>query len=582
MNNLYLVFEFYTNGYNIDILSVISLFSVLCAIFVIVSKNPIVSVLFLIGLFAGISSYLIIIGLTFIGLSYLIVYIGAVAKRIFKLFLFKLAAWERILLYEVHLMIHNFWAKYEGLLIFLEFIDCYLLNLLIYAIICSTPTPARSAVYYSAPLISQKSYQKKNKVANRKHYSTQVNNEKFLRWFTGFSDAEGNFNIIIYKDKLGNISSVSFRFKIELHVDDKNALIYIKKILNMGNDIAIYDHSCRFTVTHPKDIYKLIEIFDKYNLNTTKYLDYLDFKKAFKIYQERIKTVKDQEIFNIILNIKNGMNNNRSCWDFPVKHNIVITDYWLLGLIEGEGSFYLDRSKMEPILSITQSNIQHALMEKIKDYLIDKLGFDKYSLFKLNNSSHITIISEKARNNSKPLSVIRVKNTNVLNNYLIPYLDKMTFITKKGLDYNDFKVICKAIYDGVYRLENIKKLILKLSFSMNKYRLSTNSDIEKVQGLDSQELAEIIDAKPTIIHLKNGLQLDIISGKSINRRWTNCIFEIVKNIGEVSLATTLTEAAEIVGVDFRTLKKHLEADADKGEYVVIKIYKIKIVAVFNN
>lgn len=73
------MYEYYTNGYNIDILSVISLFSILCAIFVIVSKNPIVSVLFLIGLFAGISSYLIIIGLTFIGLSYLIVYIGAVS-----------------------------------------------------------------------------------------------------------------------------------------------------------------------------------------------------------------------------------------------------------------------------------------------------------------------------------------------------------------------------------------------------------------------------------------------------------------------------------------------------------------------
>ena len=79
MNNLYLVYEYYTNNYNIDILSVISLFSILCAVFVIVSKNPIVSVLFLIGLFAGISSYLIIIGLTFIGLSYLIVYIGAVS-----------------------------------------------------------------------------------------------------------------------------------------------------------------------------------------------------------------------------------------------------------------------------------------------------------------------------------------------------------------------------------------------------------------------------------------------------------------------------------------------------------------------
>ena len=53
---------------------------------------------------------------------------------------------------------------------------------------------------------------------------------------------------------------------------------------------------------------------------------------------------------------------------------------------------------------------------------------------------------------------------------------------------------------------------------MNNYRLSTNSDIEKLQGLVSQQLAEIIYAKPTIIHLKNGLQLDIISVKSINRR----------------------------------------------------------------
>ena len=68
-----------TNGYSVDIFTLISIFAVFCAISVIVSKNPIVSVLFLIGLFGSISSYLIIIGLTFIGLSYLIVYIGAVS-----------------------------------------------------------------------------------------------------------------------------------------------------------------------------------------------------------------------------------------------------------------------------------------------------------------------------------------------------------------------------------------------------------------------------------------------------------------------------------------------------------------------
>jgi len=50
-----------------------------CGIFVIISKNPIVSVLFLIGLFLCISTYLMLSGMTFIGIAYLLVYIGAVS-----------------------------------------------------------------------------------------------------------------------------------------------------------------------------------------------------------------------------------------------------------------------------------------------------------------------------------------------------------------------------------------------------------------------------------------------------------------------------------------------------------------------
>jgi NADH-ubiquinone oxidoreductase chain 6 len=79
MNNLFIINETFTNGYLNNVLDVISLLAILCGIFVIITKNPIVSVLFLIGLFASISSYLIILGLSFIGLSYLIVYIGAVS-----------------------------------------------------------------------------------------------------------------------------------------------------------------------------------------------------------------------------------------------------------------------------------------------------------------------------------------------------------------------------------------------------------------------------------------------------------------------------------------------------------------------
>ena len=79
INNLFILYETYTDGYRADILDIISLSAILCGIFVIISKNPVVSVLFLIGLFASISCYLIMLGLSFIGLSYLIVYIGAVS-----------------------------------------------------------------------------------------------------------------------------------------------------------------------------------------------------------------------------------------------------------------------------------------------------------------------------------------------------------------------------------------------------------------------------------------------------------------------------------------------------------------------
>ena len=78
MLDLYLLNETFTNGSNHALLTFVSLASIFCGIFVIVSKNPIVSVLFLIGLFLNIAGYLMLLGINFIGLSYLLVYVGLV------------------------------------------------------------------------------------------------------------------------------------------------------------------------------------------------------------------------------------------------------------------------------------------------------------------------------------------------------------------------------------------------------------------------------------------------------------------------------------------------------------------------
>lgn len=79
MTNLFIIDEMYTSGFKTGALDIISLFIILCGISIIVSRNPIVSVLFLVGLFGGIASYLILLGLNFIAFSYLIVYLGAVS-----------------------------------------------------------------------------------------------------------------------------------------------------------------------------------------------------------------------------------------------------------------------------------------------------------------------------------------------------------------------------------------------------------------------------------------------------------------------------------------------------------------------
>jgi NADH-ubiquinone oxidoreductase chain 6 len=67
------------SGFFSQFLDILAIISILFGIFIIVSKNPIVSVLFLILLFSTISVYLILLGATFIGISYILVYVGAVS-----------------------------------------------------------------------------------------------------------------------------------------------------------------------------------------------------------------------------------------------------------------------------------------------------------------------------------------------------------------------------------------------------------------------------------------------------------------------------------------------------------------------
>lgn len=79
MNNIFLLNDYITNGFRIELVDIIYIVSMLLGVLTIISRNPIVSVLFLIGLFVNIAGLLILIGYSFMGLAYILVYVGAVS-----------------------------------------------------------------------------------------------------------------------------------------------------------------------------------------------------------------------------------------------------------------------------------------------------------------------------------------------------------------------------------------------------------------------------------------------------------------------------------------------------------------------
>nr|QNH82627.1 NADH dehydrogenase subunit 6 [Dioszegia changbaiensis] len=64
---------------NTFLLDLLAFGAVVSGVLVITSKNPVISVLFLISVFVNAAGYLLLLGVGFVRISYLIVYVGAIA-----------------------------------------------------------------------------------------------------------------------------------------------------------------------------------------------------------------------------------------------------------------------------------------------------------------------------------------------------------------------------------------------------------------------------------------------------------------------------------------------------------------------
>lgn len=140
-------------------------------------------------------------------------------------------------------------------------------------------------------------------------------------WLSGFADADGNFNILISSRKKSKIKRISISFRLELKKDETYFLICNKIAMYFG--VSVYTRERKINnniyfsyliVSHSiRSHEKVCLYFDKYPLFSSKYLNYLDWKKIYLWQKEK----KINENLNICFNIKNNFNNKRKnlLWD---------------------------------------------------------------------------------------------------------------------------------------------------------------------------------------------------------------------------------------------------------------------------
>lgn len=280
------------------------------------------------------------------------------------------------------------------------------------------------------------------------------NRFSFEEWLVGFTDGDGNFHIANQGDKWG------LSFKLTQSRYNLRILHYIKKELGVGS-ITKDGTKAQLFIRDRKAIEsKIIPIFDKHPLLTSKYYDYIRFKKALPILNDVSLSVQDKQAKLLILKesklntfyVSPAWKDLKSCEGVDI-NNIknIMSKSWLIGFIEAEGSFFLvtkDKST---------KRIVHAfgLTQKLDKIVLEAIG---------------RILHIKTKVKYKQLHnyyILETTNSRSIENLI--YFFKDTMKGMKALEYRIWArsyIKHKGCYDKLTKIRdimrNLKKNLLEI------------------------------------------------------------------------------------------------------------------------
>lgn len=192
------------------------------------------------------------------------------------------------------------------------------------------------------------------------------------------------------------------------------------------------------------------------------------------------------------MDIKNNINKSRTNYEGYVLSNDMINKNWLVGFIEGDGTFYFSNSSV--VFGITQKDKK--ILEAIAYFLHHNVPLSPpYKNLCIPNKPNCII-----KNNTNAFQLV-ITDKDVLFQYIYPFFRDLSFYSRKGIDFSIWSLVLYIFIYGYHNLPNGREILLKLSNNINSKRYFS-------------DLSDFIEA----VEIKNLFRIeppfDIHSGKS--------------------------------------------------------------------
>lgn len=278
-------------------------------------------------------------------------------------------------------------------------------------------------------------------------------------------------------------------FRIRLHVDDIAVLYKIRDFLGVGR-VVINRNSCLFTISDVNSLITvLFPLIDKYHLYTTKWLDYIDFKSLVLFLADSSSTRLDSLELDRVKGIMSRMNSGRTVYNYNFINTITVNPFWLLGFIEGEGTFGF--KNLGPYFQLGQHTRSSMVLTAIANFL--------QSLpkgFTFSNRSAVPLVHNRLDVRTS-ISVISIINIDSLYDYLLFFLLDMPFQTRKAEDFYFWSIVLHLHKFGHFYLTEGRLLVYQISQYINTGRYSTNSN--RVIAPSLSDIKQVLDLKLPVI-----------------------------------------------------------------------------------